>query len=323
MQKRAILLIGLVAVLGRFAASQVAANTDFTVQLSPPGINTKTAAENDEIHTIVLRPEAFASYELVGRIVKAHKSGKLKGSTMVAFRFERLEKAGQVVPVNGTLKQVTNSKGAPNVDEEGHAIRTKNNYGKVVGTAAIGALIGGLSGGGKGALVGAGAGTAAAILFVEVAASDGADFELAPNSVLLITVSPRNGETVREPAASPAIPANPALSPNASTPEAHSFRVRHDHGSRGNYPAAWRYCEGVLYVFPDRVYFKASASTDGHTDSFELPFAEVQEVKANFIMIMHTSAFHLRFKTGTTLNFVPIGSTPAEVLSSFPSPPRN
>src|SRR5689334_4578476 len=189
MQKKVILLI-MLAAFGPVAVSQVAPNTDFTVQLSPPGINTKTAAENDEIHTTVLKPEVFAGYDLVGKIVKAEKSGKLKGSTMVAFRFDRLEKGGQMIPVSGTLKQVTDSKGAPNVDEEGHAIKTKNHYAKVAGTAAVGALIGGLTGGAKGAVVGAGAGAAAGILFVEIAAADGADFTLAPNSILLITVSP-------------------------------------------------------------------------------------------------------------------------------------
>lgn len=300
--------------LAGFASGQVAPNTDFTVQLSPPGINTKTAAENDEVRCTVLKPEVFAGYELVGRVVKAKKSGKLKGATMLALRFDRLEKSGQSIPVSGVLKQVTNSKGAPNVDEEGHAIKAKNNYGKVAGAAAVGALIGGLTGGAKGALIGAGAGTAAAVMFVEVAVSDGADFELASGSVLLVSVSPAQGPTVQANRSS-MMAASPSSNGEPGVP---SFRVRHDHGSKGNNSSEWRYCEGTLSIFPDHVKFEAFSAVDGQLDSFEFPFTEIQEVKGNFLMIMHAGAFHLRPSNGETFNFVPLNNTVAEVLRSFP-----
>lgn len=314
MKRTAVLPILMFVTLGHFAFGQIAPNTDFTVRLSPPGINTKTAAENDEVRCVVLKPETFAGYDMVGRIVKANKSGKLKGSTMLALRFERLEKSGQSIPISGVLKQVTNSKGAPNVDEEGHAIKTKNNYGKVAGAAAIGALIGGLTKGTKGALIGAGAGTAAAVMFVEVAVSDGADFELAPNSVLLVSASPVHRPAVQ------ATPSSMAANAGAGTnmTGVPSFRVRHDHGSKGNNPSEWRYCEGILSMFPDHVKFEALSSTDNQIDSFEIPFADLQEVKGNFFMIMHASAFHLRSSNGATLNFVPLNNTVAEVINSFP-----
>jgi len=310
-------LLGLLAASACAVSAQVRANTDFVVRLSPPGINTKTAAENDEIHAITLKPEAFAGYEMIGKIVKTKRSGKLKGGTTLALRFAWLEKDGRQIAINGTLKQVTNSKGAPDVDEEGRAIKTKNNYGKVAGVAAVGALIGALSGGGKGAAIGAGAGAAAAILFVEVKAENGADFELAPNSVLVITVSPVDDRQ--------ALPQTTSLpAPNSdgnSFAGVREFRVRHDHGSSGNNPAGWRYCEGVLYVFPDQIKFVPASSRDGQFHPFEARFDQIQEIRKNFMPTMGTDTFHIRMLSGENLNFV-AGNSTAEIMNTFPSPPR-
>jgi hypothetical protein len=164
--------------------------SDFLVQLRPPGINTRTSAKGDEVRATVLQPPAFAGYEIVGRIGELQRSGKIKGSTELSFHFDRLENGIQIIPVSADLKQVTNSKGAPSVDEEGHAIKKKSNVNKLLLGAGGGAAIGALKGGIWGAAVGAAAGTGVALIAVKLAAQDGADFTLAPNSQLLLSVRP-------------------------------------------------------------------------------------------------------------------------------------
>jgi|GEM_PF-2183788 len=181
--------------ISAFAADPIAPNTDFLVRLKPPGINSKTAAKGDEIRAVVEQPASFAGYEMVGHVLSAKSSGKVKGQSVMQFRFQELQRGNERIPISATLKQVTNSKGAPDVDEEGRAIKKKSNVKKAVGGALAGALIGGLVGGAKGAAIGSGAGAAAALIAIELTAQNGADFELAPNSMLLVTVSPERQST--------------------------------------------------------------------------------------------------------------------------------
>jgi len=173
-----------------FGGTTIQPNTDFLVRLEPPGINSRTAAKGDEIRAVVIEPADFAGYELVGHVSEAKSGGKIKGKSVLQFNFERLEKGTTVVPVIATLKQITNSKGAPNVDEEGRAIKKKSHVKSVLLASAGGALLGGLLGGGKGALIGAAAGGLAGAAAIELSAAKGADFDLAADSRLLVTLSP-------------------------------------------------------------------------------------------------------------------------------------
>lgn len=173
-----------------FAADEIKPNTDFLVKLEAPGISSKTSAKDDEIRAVVEQPEEFVDYELVGHITQATNKGKMRGQSVLQFKFERLEKDGATIPVNATLKQVTNSKGAPNVDEEGRVIKNKSNVKKVAMGTVGGAVIGGALFGARGAMLGAAMGGAATAAAIEIGAEKGADFELAADSHLLISISP-------------------------------------------------------------------------------------------------------------------------------------
>lgn len=190
MKKILITLVVLFASTLCFGQQTVQPNSDFLVRLKAPGINTKTAAVGDEVRAVVEQPADFAGYEVIGHVSQAANGGKIKGQSVLQFKFERLEKENVVVPIDATLKQVTNSKGSPNVDEEGRAIKKKSHLGKLLMSGAGGAGLGYLMGGAKGAAIGAAGGAAVAIAAIEIAAEKGSDFELAADSRLLLTVSP-------------------------------------------------------------------------------------------------------------------------------------
>jgi hypothetical protein len=188
----------LCVILPLCSQAQLQKDTEFLVKLRAPGINTKTAAAGDEIRAVVDQPEAYAGYELIGHISQAKSEGKLKGKSVLVFKFETLVKGSSTIPVSAVLKQVTNSKGAPNVDEEGRMIRTKNHAKLVAGTTLGGALIGGLLGGGKGAAIGALAGLAAGAGAMEIGAEKGgADFDLGADSRLLVSISPARADAMQ------------------------------------------------------------------------------------------------------------------------------
>jgi hypothetical protein len=192
------LLLGLLCVILPICGeAQLQKDTDFLVSLRAPGINSKTAAVGDEIRADVVQPDGYVGYELVGRISQAKSGGKIQGKSVLLFKFEKLVKGNTTIPVTAVLKQVTNSKGAPNVDEEGRMVRTKNHFKSLGGAAAGGALIGGILGGGKGALLGALAGAAAGAGGVEIGAQQGADFELGPDSRLLVSLSPARADAMQ------------------------------------------------------------------------------------------------------------------------------
>ena len=177
--------------------AQLQKETEFLIKLRAPGISSRTAAIGDEIRAAVERPAEYQGYELVGHVSQARSEGKIRGRSELAFRFEQLVKGRMAIPVSAVLKQVTNSKGAPNVDEEGHMMKSKNHVKALAGVSAGGALIGGLLGGGKGALIGALAGAAAGAGAVELRAEKGADFALAADSQLLVSVSPARADAVQ------------------------------------------------------------------------------------------------------------------------------
>lgn len=187
----------LFAVLPLWSHAQLQKDTDLLVKLRAPGINSKTSATGDEIRADVLEPAEYSDYEMVGRIVQAKSDGKLRAKSVLLFKFEKLVKGNATIPVSAVLKQVTNSKGAPNVDEEGRMVRTKNHMKSLAAASAGGALLGGLLGGGKGALIGALAGAAAGAGGVEIGAERGADFELGADSRLLVSVSPARADAIQ------------------------------------------------------------------------------------------------------------------------------
>jgi hypothetical protein len=167
-------------------AATIQPDGDFTVRLLSP-INTQTSKKGDKVTAQVLQPPAFAQDILEGQIRESKSGGKINGKSVLNFSFETLNHGGQAVPVQAVVKSVANSKGQPNVDEEGQIVKKKNNLGKIAAGTAIGALIGGLAGGGKGAAIGAGVGVGASIVLVEVAA-EGANVSFAPGSEFVLSV---------------------------------------------------------------------------------------------------------------------------------------
>jgi hypothetical protein len=160
------------ALLGVWAGesmyAQALPNTDFRVKLLGP-LSTQTSRKGDKITAQVLSPEEFSGAILEGKVTEVKGSGKIKGESVLNFTFETLNVGNEVIPVESQVKSVTNSKGQPNVDEEGRMVRKTNNLGKAAAATGLGALIGGIAGGGKGAAIGAGVGAAASLVMIQVA----------------------------------------------------------------------------------------------------------------------------------------------------------
>jgi hypothetical protein len=316
------------------AATKVAKNTDFMVRLTQT-LDTNSSKKDDQVVAQVIScgadtssPCEFKDDFLYGKVTESKSSGKVTGNSVLTFRFTEIDHKGEKIPVQTSLKQVTNSKGAPDVDEEGRAIKKKNNTGKLVAAAAGGALVGGLLGGAKGAAIGAGVGGGAALLAMEVSAS-GANFRLDGGSQLLLSVSPGGKPVEEQPAGTQVAqqqfaaegdaPLDPALL--TKYPDAHGFVVVHDHGNDTNI-ANWHFCRGVLYIFSDHVKYEVQDSRDGRRDDFDHVYGEIGEAKKNFMPIAKQNAFHIKLKSGENFNFVPVAGDLPTLLGAFPAPPR-
>ena len=113
----------------------------------------------------------------------------------------------------------------------------------------------------------------------------------------------------------------PAGDPLTKYPDARAYRVRHDHGSGAisTNEERWRFCEGIIYVFQDRVKFEVTETRDGARHNFEAAFADIKEVKANLMPLIRYKAFHIRLNSGQNYNFAFPGLDPAQVLAAFPA----
>jgi hypothetical protein len=160
------------------------ADTEFRIRLLSP-ISTRVNKKGDKITAQVTSPQGFTAGTLEGQIREAKSSGKLKGKSSLNFTFETLHLGGNVIPVRSSVKSVANSKGAPDVDEEGRVIRKQNNLAKAAVATGIGALLGAALGGAQGAMIGAGVGAAASLIFIQVA-TEGADVSFAPGSEFIL-----------------------------------------------------------------------------------------------------------------------------------------
>ena len=168
-------------------------NAEFVVKLLSP-ISTKTSQRGDSFSAQVLSPTQYENAVLEGKISNVKKAKRGGDKSEILFAFQALTIGNTTYPISADLRQVTNSQGVKEVDEEGRAIgRTslKKTAASMVAGAAIGALIGALAGGGKGAAVGAGAGAAAGLLFAITLTSRGTDMEFAPGSQFALLVSDR------------------------------------------------------------------------------------------------------------------------------------
>jgi hypothetical protein len=174
----------------------IAQNTEFRVRLLGP-LNTDTAKKNDQITAQALTPEEFKGDILEGRVTESKSGGKITGTSSLNFTFSKLHHGGRAIPVKTEIKQLINSQGKPDVDEEGRIVRRKNSVGKVAAGTAVGAAIGAILGGAKGAAVGAGAGAAGSLILIQTTAK-GANISFATGSEFVLLISEQPAEAARE-----------------------------------------------------------------------------------------------------------------------------
>jgi hypothetical protein len=108
------------------------------------------------------------------------------------FAFDTLTFNGRTAPISAVLKEVFNSKGVKDVDEEGRVIGKSSNKKRTeaaLGGALVGALVGGLRGGGGGAAAGAAIGAGAGLAVGITLTATGTDIEFRPGSHFSIEVS--------------------------------------------------------------------------------------------------------------------------------------
>ena len=150
-------------------------------------LSTDTNRPGDKITAQVVSLEEFKGDIVEGEVKQAKSSGKIKGKSVLNFTFQTLYHANKQISMQSQVLSVTNSKGQTNVDEEGHIIRKKNNWGKAALGTALGAGLGALIGGGKGAAIGAGAGLATTLVLIEVG-TKGPEISFAPGSEFVLSV---------------------------------------------------------------------------------------------------------------------------------------
>jgi hypothetical protein len=168
-------------------------DVEMTVKLMSP-ISTKTSQRGDRFSAQVMAPELYKDAVIEGHI-NTIKKPKKRDKAEVSFAFEAITVRGATHPVQADLKEIANSQGVKDVDEEGRAIG-KSSKKKAVESAligsAVGALLGGVVAGGKGAAAGAGAGAAAGLLIGITFTTSGSDMEFAPGSRFTLLVSDRS-----------------------------------------------------------------------------------------------------------------------------------
>ena len=159
--------------------------------LSP--ISTKTSQQGDKFTAQIVAPDQFKDAVVEGHI-NTIKKAKKRDKAEISFAFETMTFQGKTYPIQADLKEVANSQGVKDVDEEGRAIG-KTSSKKALESALVGSAVGGILGaalgGGKGAAAGAGAGAAAGLLFAIKFTTSGSDMEFAPGSQFSMLVSDR------------------------------------------------------------------------------------------------------------------------------------
>ena len=191
MRKRmSLLVLALWIGMPLFGAQQDANTEDFEVKTLSP-LSASGNKKGDKFTVEVLTPERFQKALIEGEVVTSKASGKVKGKSELLFRFSKLTLAdGKDVPLKKVeLKEIKNSQGVANVDEEGRALGkpSKKDILWALIFAGAGAAIGGATGGAQGAAAGAaiGAGAALAIAFT----TRGEDIKLEPGSVFVLGVT--------------------------------------------------------------------------------------------------------------------------------------
>jgi hypothetical protein len=194
-RKSIVILVGVLAVqflssgYGQTAAPAIK-DESFLVKILSP-ISASANKKGDKFTLQVLEPASYKDAMIEAEVVKAKAAGRASGKSELLFSFDKLTlKDGTAVPITADLKEVSNSKGAANVDDEGHVIGKSSTKKTVATTAALGglgAVIGGIAGGGKGAAIGAAAGAAVGLTISF--STKGEDIKFAPGSQFKLVVN--------------------------------------------------------------------------------------------------------------------------------------
>jgi len=142
----------------KFREVTIPAGTPLTVALSTP-IASDTSKVEDAVRGTLTKPVVIAGTtavpagaEVIGSVLEAKPSGRVKGRASIAFRFSRLMVGTEAHQIHTAR---ISREAAP--DRKGDV--TKGAIG-----GGVGAVIGGIVGGGKGAAIGAGVGGTGAVL---------------------------------------------------------------------------------------------------------------------------------------------------------------
>ena len=141
-----------------FREVTIPADTSLTVTLLTP-VASDTSKVEDQVRGTLAKPVIVsgktvvpAGAEVVGSVIEAKQSGRVKGRALIAFRFERLI-------VNGESHQIRTARVAREA-----APSTGDDVKKGGIGAGVGAIIGGVAGGGKGAVIGGVVGGTGAVM---------------------------------------------------------------------------------------------------------------------------------------------------------------
>lgn len=117
-------------------------DTSVTVKLLSP-ISTKTSQRGDTFTAQVLSPAQLENAVMEGKVTSLRKAKKGTGKSEILFAFQTITVGDKTYPITADLKEVTNSKGVKEVDDEGRAIG-RTSMKKTAASAAAGAALGAL-----------------------------------------------------------------------------------------------------------------------------------------------------------------------------------
>jgi hypothetical protein len=136
----------------------IPAETSLTVKLTTP-IGSDTSKVEDQVSGTLARPIVVsgetavpAGAEVIGSVLEANRSGRVKGRASIAFRFDHLA-------VGGERHQIQTERVAREAVADRKGDVKKGGVG-----AGAGAIIGGIAGGGKGAAIGGVVGGTGAVM---------------------------------------------------------------------------------------------------------------------------------------------------------------
>jgi len=187
----AILIVFPLFTLGFAQSSAPAIKDEVFVAKLLSSLSASKNKKGDKFTLQVLEPPSYAGAIIEAEVSKAKASGKVSGKSEFLFSFDSLTpKNGKTIPIVADLREVSNSKGVAQVDEEGYVIGKTANKKKllsVLGLSAAGAILGSAVGGGSGAATGAAIGAAAGMTIAF--STRGPDIRFEPGSQFSLLVN--------------------------------------------------------------------------------------------------------------------------------------